>query len=188
MTASRVPPPAPDVWVRADVVVDDSSIDGRGLFAGRDLDAGTVVLRLGGRLVTTAELGALLSPDAAADDGDGGGGSAFVDTVTIAADRHLVLPPGSPAHHGNHSCDPTTWFVGPYELATRRPVAAGDELTLDYGTCSGLPGFEMACRCGTPVCRGRVTSEDWRRSDLRQRYGRHWTPALWDRIAAEGGE
>jgi hypothetical protein len=32
------------------------------------------------------------------------------------------------------------------------------------------------------VCRQVITGEDWRRPDLRARYGDHWVPALLDRI------
>jgi hypothetical protein len=30
------------------------------------------------------------------------------------AGAHLVLPPDTLIHYGNHSCDPTMWHVGPY--------------------------------------------------------------------------
>jgi predicted kinase len=45
-------PPA-DVWVHPGVTRGRSTVDGDGLFAGQDLDAGTVVVRLGGRLVSS---------------------------------------------------------------------------------------------------------------------------------------
>ncbi|HEX6422715.1 MAG TPA: SET domain-containing protein-lysine N-methyltransferase [Acidimicrobiales bacterium] len=170
--------PPPGTWADDRVVVRPSPIEGRGLFAGEHIDAGTVVLRLGGRLVSSADLVSLIS--AAADDPD----APYVDAVTVHEDAHLVLPPGAVAHFGNHSCDPALWWAGAYEVATRRPVAAGDELTLDYGTLSGADGPAMACRCDAPACRGQVTSEDWRRPELQERYAGHWTPALQRRIDA----
>lgn len=133
-------------------------------------------MRLGGRLVSSADLRALIDA-AAADPGHG-----YVDTITVDDDRHLVMPPRSVAHFANHSCDPTLWHVGPYELATRRDVRAGEELTVDYGTNSGAAGFVMDCRCGSPGCRTRVTSDDWRRPELQARYDGHWTPGLQSRI------
>jgi hypothetical protein len=160
----------------ARLAVRDSPIDGRGLFFTDRLRAGTVVLRLGGRLVSSADLDALIRrADADAD-------APYVDTVTVYDDAHLVLPPGTPIHFGNHSCDPTLWHVGPYEVATRRGVAAGDEATVDYGTVSGADGFRMACRCGAAACRGEVTSVDWTRPELQDRYRGHWVPALQRRI------
>jgi hypothetical protein len=161
-------PIPPEPWLHPDVEVRASRIDGQGLFARVPLDAGVVVVRLGGRLVGTDELRALI---AAADaDPD----MPYVDTATIAADRHLVLPSDTPVHFGNHSCDPTMWHVDQFAIATRHRVAAGDELTVDYATQSGLAGWSMTCACGTALCRGVVTAEDWRRPELQERYAGHW--------------
>jgi uncharacterized protein len=164
-------------WLHPDVEVRESPIDGRGLFTTAPLDAGVVVVRLGGRLVGDDELRALI----AAADADRR--LPYVDTVTIEEGRHLVLPPGTPVHYGNHSCDPTMWHVGPVAIATRRRHAAGDELTVDYATQSGLADWAMTCACGTALCRGVVTGEDWRRAELQQRYAGHWLPALAGRVA-----
>jgi uncharacterized protein len=158
-------------WVDEAIVVGCSPIHGRGLFSDTDLDAGRVVVRLGGRLVSSSDLERLLGERAT-----------YVDTLAVHEDLHLVLPSGTTAHYGNHNCDPNLWHVGPYDIATRRPVAAGDELTIDYGTQSGLPGFSMVCSCGATRCRGVVTSEDWRRPELQRLYRGHWVPVLEERI------
>ena len=133
-------------------------------------------MQLGGRLVSTVELEGLIAEADADPQGP------FIDTITIYPDRHLVLPPRTPAHFGNHSCDPSLWHAGPYSLATRRDVVAGEEATIDYGTQSGAPGFRMPCACRTPFCRAVVTSEDWRLDELQRRYEGRWVPALQARI------
>lgn len=168
--------PPRDVWADERVVVRRSPISGEGLFADRRIAASTVVVRLGGRLVSSADLRMLIT-SAAADPG-----SSYIDTITVYDDLHLVMPPRSVAHFANHSCDPTLWHVGPYQLATRRDVHPGGELTIDYGTSSGATGFVMDCTCVAAGCRRRVTSQDWRRADLQARYDGHWTPALQGRI------
>jgi hypothetical protein len=167
--ADAGPPRVP--WVCESVIVSDSAIAGRGMFTNQALEPGRVVLRLGGRLVSTEELARLLQHS-----------GRYVDTVTVFEDVHLVLPSGTTVHYGNHSCEPNLWHVGPYEIATRRRIGAGEELTMDYGTQSGAPGFSMKCQCGARQCRGVVTSEDWGRPDLRARYAGHWVPALEERI------
>lgn len=45
----------------------------------------------------------------------------YVDTITTLDDTHLVLPPSTPIHLGNQSCDPTLWLVGPsvFEMKDR---------------------------------------------------------------------
>lgn len=172
------PRPRPDVWIDERLVVRESPIAGRGLFFTEDLAAGTVVMRLGGRLVSSAELDSLMAATIADP------AAPYVDTITVVEDAHLVLPPMTLVHFGNHSCDPTLWHVGPYELATRREVRRGEEATIDYGTQSGAGGLMMACRCGSTECRGEITSDDWRRPDLQDRYRGHWVPALQQRIEA----
>jgi len=171
-------PPRGDIRVDERIVVAKSLIEGHGLFFSAEIVANTVVVELGGKLVSTAELDVLIAE--ANRDPD----APFVDTVTIDEDQHLVLPANTTTHFGNHSCDPTLWHVGPYQIATRRSVAAGEEATIDYGTQSGAPGFRMICRCRASNCRGVVTSDDWEDEGLQARYAGHWVPALQARIDA----
>ncbi|HEV7710080.1 MAG TPA: SET domain-containing protein, partial [Asanoa sp.] len=142
----------------------------RGLFATAVIPAGTVVSRLGGRLVSGQQLRDLLAAAAASDT--------YLDTITVDTDLHLVLPPRRPNGYGNHGCDPNLWWIGPYELAARTTIAPGDELTNDYATSTADPAFTMTCSCDSPLCRGLVTGNDWRDDDLHERYGTHWVPAL----------
>ncbi|MFC4118414.1 SET domain-containing protein [Nonomuraea zeae] len=161
-------PPASDCWLHPHLEVRPSPIAGAGLFATAAIPAGTVVSRLGGRLVSTARLRALIDDPALP----------YVDTIAVAADLHLVLPAGRPNGKGNHACDPNLWWTGPYTLAARRDLRPGEEATNDYATSTAEPGFGMECRCGAALCRGRVTGEDWRRPELQERYGEHWVPAV----------
>lgn len=168
--------PPSEVWVDPRLRVETSAIEGQGLFFTDNVPAGTVITQLGGRLVSTEHLDALIA------EADADPQAPFIDTITIYPDQHLVLPPRTPAHFGNHSCDPSLWHDGPYSLATRRDVVTGEEATIDYGTESGAPGFRMTCACGTPSCRGVVTSDDWRDDALQRRYVGHWVPTLQARI------
>ena len=71
----------------------------------------------------------------------------------------------------NHSCDPTAWLDG-LDVVARRPLARGDEITLDYATfCNErMPSFR--CECGTERCRGTIRGDDYLR-DFVARYGDH---------------
>jgi uncharacterized protein len=160
--------PAADCWLHPHLEVRPSPIAGEGLFATAPIPSGTVVARLGGRLVTWAELDELFADPAIP----------YVDTIAADGDLHLVLPPGRPIGKSNHSCDPNLWWTAPYTLAARRDLLPGEEVTSDYATSTAAPGFSLECRCGTPLCRGRITGTDWKRPDLQDRYGDHWTPAL----------
>ena len=168
--------PGSEVWVDERLKVSESRIEGSGLFFTEDVPPGTVVIRLGGRLVSSVELDRLIRGAVALPT------SVYVDTITVYEDAHLVLPPATPVHFCNHSCDPNLWLVGPYELATRRPAIAGDEATTDYATFSGAEGFAMDCQCGMVDCRNVILSTDYQRADLQARYEGHWSPALQARI------
>lgn len=166
--------PPPGCWLHPSIQVRRSPIGGRGLFAVDALPAGTVVSRLGGRLVSTDELDALLTHSAADDQ--------YVDTITVGDDSHLVLPPGTPNGRGNHGCDPNTWWIDAWTLAARRDIAPGEEVTNDYATSTDQATFEMTCVCGSTLCRHVITGRDWHRDDLQRRYGDHWIPLLLARI------
>ena len=169
--------PPERLWHYEQLAIQESAIEGNGLFATEDLPSNMVVIRLAGRLVSAPELASLIGEENADPS------AAYVDTLTIYEDVHLMLPPATLVHFGNHSCDPNMWHVGPYEIATRRPVAAGEELTVDYGTQSGASGFSMTCDCGSPRCRRVISSNDWRLPYLQERYRNHWVPALEERIS-----
>jgi hypothetical protein len=143
-----------------------------GLFATDDLDAGVIVSRLGGRMVSNVALHQMMQS----------GRDPYIDTVSVYDDANLVLPPGTLQHSGNHCCEPNLWWVDPFSLATRSHVSAGAELTVDYGTLTDDAEFRMTCECRATGCRGLITGSDWTRRDLQATYGDHWVPVLRDRI------
>ncbi|WP_327658019.1 SET domain-containing protein [Streptomyces sp. NBC_00483] len=172
--------PAPHSWEHPGIEVRPSPVGGSGLLARTPITTGTTVARLGGRLVSDAELRALL------DDAVRHPERPYVDTIAVADTSHLVLPPRSEQSIGysNHSCDPNLWWDGPYTLVARRDIAPDEELTSDYATNTWDPRFVLACACGARNgCRGTVTGSDWRLPELQERYGDHWVPAVLDRIA-----
>ena len=158
-------------WLSPDVQVRPSTIAGLGLFAIRALPEGTVVERLGGRVIGDAELAAFRPP---------------YSSFTVADGVHLLLHPEHPVRYGNHSCAPNLWHVDATTIALRAAVSADTELTIDYATHTGVESWSMPCSCGSAECRGVVTGADWRLPELRAAYGAHWAPPLADRIAGLG--
>jgi hypothetical protein len=90
-----------------------------------------------------------------------------------------------PDHFLNHSCDPNTWMTDEVTLVARRDIAQDEELTADYAMWEADENHVMrwACACGSPLCRGRVTGQDWRLPELQQRYRGHFSPLINQRIA-----
>jgi len=77
----------------------------------------------------------------------------------VELERHAI--DATAARHGfrfiNHSCDPNTFMrctPARAEFYARRAIAAGEELTVDYGE-SHHDG-KLRCRCGAACCRGFI--------------------------------
>jgi hypothetical protein len=100
----------------------------------------------------------------------------------------LLLGPRSKAEIGvaellNHSCDANVGFLDSVTVVTIRPIAAGEELTIDYAFSESFPGFSMSCLCGSVNCRGIVTSNDWLLAELREKYFHYFQPYLKERLS-----
>lgn len=87
----------------------------------------------------------------------------------------------------NHSCDPNAWMAGPHTIRARMDIAPGEEITVDYAMFEADEHHvsPWECRCGSSLCRGRVTGADWRDPDLRKRYRGRFSPLLTKRIERE---
>jgi D-alanine-D-alanine ligase-like ATP-grasp enzyme len=79
----------------------------------------------------------------------------------------------------NHSCDPNSWLEG-LNLVARRPIAAGEQITADYGTFCNESLETFACACGSADCRGTVRGADYREPFI-ARYGEHVSNYVRDR-------
>lgn len=162
-------------WVDSRLAVRPSPLGGRGFFACAPIAGGEILIRWGGVVFSARELEA---------------GAADPDSVAVLAEGlYLGDPPGElllDEYYLNHSCDPNLRMADERSLAARRPVAEGEELTADYALwLYGRNWTLEACRCGSPLCRGRVAADDWRRPELRERYRGHFTPFI-NALIAEG--
>lgn len=67
----------------------------------------------------------------------------------------------------NHSCEPNTAFNGLNVIATR-PIAEGEELTLDYADFLDEHMEPFQCQCGAAGCRGLVMGKKGNTMTLRE--------------------
>ncbi|MEP6491304.1 MAG: SET domain-containing protein-lysine N-methyltransferase [bacterium] len=74
------------------------------------------------------------------------------------SDEVYVLWDENPAEWApqNHSCEPNTGFHG-LNVVALRPIARGEELTLNYGELLNEESEPFECHCGAASCRGLVT-------------------------------
>lgn len=165
---------ADESWLDPRIEVATSTIEGRGLFAREPVAVGDIIIRLRGEELTSEQLVARIA------------GLPRYSALAIDDDLQLLIADDSPTNFGNHSCDANLWMVDAVTLAARRPIMAGEEVTVDYATHSADVPWSMPCNCGSPDCRGVVTHLDWQRPDVQARYAGHFSPFLNRRIAARG--
>jgi len=145
------------------VVAGPSRIHGTGLFTGRPFARGERIATYAGPIVHQPP-----APDA----------EGLVHAMELSPGRWIDgSGPGNLARHANHSCQPSAEAVAAgdvVELRARRDLAAGEEITFDYGF--GLAdALAHPCRCGSPGCTGRIVAEPLRaalRRHLRPRQSR----------------
>ena len=118
---------------------------GKAVFASQGFATGETIVRFSGRRVAAARV-----PAAAAGRQD--------RFVQVAADAYLG-PSGRVDDLINHSCQPNTGLRFTEEgvfLVALRDIAPGEEIAWDYSTTLQDSGWAMACRCGSPACRGVI--------------------------------
>ncbi len=62
----------------------------------------------------------------------------------------------------NHSCDPNCGIrlnaSGAHNIVAHKSIVADQEITFDYAMRNyTVEYFPASCRCGSPLCRGRIT-------------------------------
>jgi len=163
-------------WNHPALVVRPSPVHGQGVFTTAPLPVGTTVMVWGGVVLLREQLGHVRNRHAVVAVGEGVYLGENADG-SASADSWL-----------NHSCDPNVWLADAVTVVARRDIAVGEEVVIDqalYLTPDTAWAFD--CRCGSPLCRGRVTAFDWRRPDLQALYGAHVSPFIAARIRALSG-
>lgn len=70
----------------------------------------------------------------------------------------------------NHSCSPNVGICGHIDTTAMRDIEPDEELTGDYVIAYQNEYFNLACNCGSESCRRVITSDDWKSTELQQRY------------------
>ena len=147
-------------WVRRG----RSSIHGDGVYARVAIPSGTRVIEYTGERITKAESRRREQRRAARQ----ARGTVTCDYIFVVSARHDVdaRRSRSIARLLNHSCAPncaTDIIGGHIWIIAQRAIAAGEELTYDYGYLYSEWRLHP-CRCGTPPCPGFIveTAQRWR--------------------------
>ncbi len=158
-----------ETWINPKVEIRSSSIQGKGMFSLSDIPVGEKILLWGGESYTDSN-----GAREALKQGK------FVmqwddDIFSFEIDGEVEEP-----YTINHCCDPNTWMIDAYTLVARRNVIQGEEITADYAFWDNdiSPNSSWLCNCGSEICRGKVTGNDWNLKELQQRYKGHFSPLV----------
>jgi SET domain-containing protein len=148
-------------------------INGKGIFARQPIQANELLCRFGGIVVSRRKL-ALVPMEFRQK------------SLQIDNERYLMsIRLDDPPDYVNHSCLPNAGFSQATWLHAMRAIQANEEICFDYAMSDSTAYDEFTCRCGAPCCRGRITGDDWRQTELQLRYWRWFSPYLKRRIARE---
>ena len=159
-------------WRSPKIEVSDITLAGRGVIAIADIQKDEIVAIKAGNIITRAEI-----EQATDNAGD----------MALQIDDDFYLAPRSADEVEemsvfiNHSCDPNVGFRGQVVYVALRDISAGEELCHDYAM-ERSDDYMLDCHCGSPLCRGKVSGEDWKLPELQQRYGDYFSIYIRNKI------
>jgi SET domain-containing protein len=118
------------------VVVKNSPIHGKGVFALRRIEPGEVIIE-GCREVLSDEAVKAFPAEER-------------NFISVIDGLNILMKP--PARFVNHSCNPNACGSDYCDTAIR-VIESGEEITVDY-VAEHVPGLRLECNCKAPNCRG----------------------------------
>ena len=158
------------------IEVRHGTLEGRGVVAVADIAKDEIIAIKVGHVVTRDEIDSITE--------------AAGDLALQIDDEFYIAPRSRDEIHDmsvfiNHSCDPNVGFRGQVVYVAMRDIPAGEELCHDYAM-ERSDDYSLDCHCGSPLCRGKVTGQDWKLPDLQRRYGGYFSIYLRNKI--QGGD
>jgi len=143
LPAGPAPRPA---YQKYAVDVHPSAIDGQGAYAAEAVPARRKIGEIRGESISVAEARIRATR------------TERIMIVELSARKAIDFSRSAdPMRYTNHSCHPNARLCirqGRVEFYALRDIAAGEELTVDYGQTHHEG--RLACRCGAPGCRGAL--------------------------------
>ena len=146
MTVVALPATGRPAYQKFAVDVAPSRIDGQGAFAAEAIPPRLKIGEIRGQSVSVAEARIRATR------------SERIMIVELSAKKAIDFSKSAdPMRYTNHSCRPNARLCIPaarVEFYALRGIAAGEEITVDYGDTHHEG--RLACRCGAPGCRGAL--------------------------------
>ncbi|MEK6910182.1 MAG: SET domain-containing protein-lysine N-methyltransferase [Nanoarchaeota archaeon] len=117
------------------LIVNNSTIHGKGVFANKDFKKGEVVIKYNLKKLTKEQFDNLSEEEK--------------HFTSIKGDKIYLFP--SPERYVNHSCEPNTNPSSDGDIAIKN-IKSGEEITTDYRK-DDVPGLNMKCNCKSKNCK-----------------------------------
>lgn len=117
--------------------VGNSEIEGRGLFASKNISKGEIVFIMKGRIIKLNKNNAE---------------KIFNEPDIMGIDKDLWIDPIPPYKYINHSCNPNAGIRGRVTFVALRNIKKDEEITFDYYVSEDSL-WNIKCCCGSKNCR-----------------------------------
>jgi len=175
----------PFAWMDPRLEVRPTAKYGRGVYAKKDIKKDEVLFVIGGYVLTIED--------------ENGFDEALADKPMEVSEYFSIGPlhPSQmdllPSHIVNHSCDPNVGFDGQIFMVAYRDIRKDEELVYDYAMSMHSHHerenpYSLNCMCGSSLCRGTVTEDDWKLPELQERYDGYFQHYLQKKIRASKKE
>jgi len=148
------------------VIIDDSPINGKGMFAKEKVNKGDIVFIKGGHILKREQIFTSDTINSYLPIGD----DYFIAAKNLEEEAAIKL-------YDNHSCDPNCGLRGEITFVAIRDIEVGEELTVDYAFIDN-EDYEFVCACAAENCRGKVTGRDWKITELQDNHGDYFAAYL----------
>lgn len=162
-------------WTNPKLIKGRVSNYGNGIFARKEVKKGEMCAIFGGHVVSLRDEMKLPS-----EYNDTGIQISNEFVISTMLDKEL-------ADNFNHSCEPNAGIKGQIFLQAMRNIKKGEQVTFDYATClfnNPKVGFfyKTRCFCGSKICRGYITGNDWKKPELQKKYAGYFQWYLQEKI------
>lgn len=153
------------------IIVKESSIHNKGIFAAKDIPKGAKILEYVGEKITKRESDRRADEVLARAAKDPSSGAVYIFTLNRWHDIDGDVPYNT-AKYINHSCSPNCEVIQEKDdslwIVAERDIKKGEELSYNYGY--EFDAYEdHPCKCGSPNCVGYILDErHWKK--LRAKY------------------
>lgn len=142
-------------FMASKIVVNQSKIHGKGIFAKRDIKKGEIVLIIKGPeifKINQTLKDVLDNPD------------------WVGFKINHWIDPTPPYKYLNHSCNPNAGIRGQKTLIALHNIKKDEEITIDYSITEVDPRWQMSCSCNSDKCRGIIKSIQSLPSEIYKKY------------------